>query len=175
MTKLIDRITQRNKEALDVTIKILDDYSVVFDDVFDRISHGSMTAQWVSIDFHRNTKRLLDIIGLAQYKEGEMMTNEFKEVIYIDSTNVDYYKKPMRVILPIDLVEDADIEALDLFVKEYSEFVLTSSQDEMDLMVADDEFLKDAFTCFSNLETKRRKRSSQKKYRCIMKDLMFQN
>jgi hypothetical protein len=147
---LAAKIAKRNQHAIDETVNILSDYSVVFDEVFKDMCHDEMTAEWINVDFHRNNNALIDLIGAAKYREGTIMRGENEDVVYIDASNVNNYVTHMRVILPLMLVDDADFDGLVKFVKEYSDLVLSSSQEEMDLMVADDAFLKKYFECFKD-------------------------
>jgi hypothetical protein len=54
------------------------------------------------------------------------------------------------MILPVHLVESADIDGLILFVNETSAVIAQSSHEELDIMFADDIFIKRTFTAFKS-------------------------
>lgn len=142
------RISDRNQPVKKATTKILNDYSDVFDEAFKLICNDEMVSKWVAVDFHSNTTRLINLIGIATYRIGSTASYESGEPLYIDENNVMDHAQHLRMVLPIILVDDVDIDGIEIFMKEYSELVHTSSPDEMDLMVADDAFLIECFTCF---------------------------
>lgn len=142
-------LTERNVDAFKITKKILDTYSHVFDAIFSSIGTG-INVEWVTVDFHPSNKAVINIIGILKRTIGETMYTDAKEVIYIDETNVDHYSRPVRMILPLHLVELYDVEGLKLFVQEVGEMVSQSSHDELDILIGDDTFLSQTFSAFKS-------------------------
>lgn len=145
--KLDSTLTRRNVAAFQVTEKLLAVYAPVFDEVFETLGTG-LEVEWVNIDFHAANKVVVNVLGILKRKIGEMIRNDEGESIYIDATNVDNYARTIRMILPVHLIELADIDGLKLFVQETSAVIAQSSHDELDILFADDVFITNTFTAF---------------------------
>ena len=153
-------LNDRNNQTYELTKSIINKYSDLFDEIFADISGGNMDVKWVNIDFHPSNDIMVNIVGIANYNAGEIITNDFDEVIFIDENNKENYAKPVRMILPTPLIEGGDVEKLLTFVEEYTQIIMASSHEEAELMIADDEFIKKNFSFFkenkSNVKKKKK-------------------
>jgi hypothetical protein len=146
-------LRDRNVAAYRITKDLLVEYAPVFNDIFKSLETG-FTVKWANIDFHPSNRVIVNVVGMLFHRVGDMMNTDSGEVIYIDATNVDSYSRPIRMILPVHLVENADIDGLKLFVHETSAVIAQSSHEELDILFADDIFIKNTFTAFKTQEEK---------------------
>lgn len=142
-------LRDRNVTAYRITKQLLTEYAPIFDEIFDSLNTGR-SVKWANIDFHPSNRVIVNVVGMLYHKIGEMMINDVGETIYIDETNVDSYSRPIRMILPVHLVESGDVDGLILFVNETSAVIAQSSHEELDIMFADDIFVKRTFTAFKS-------------------------
>lgn len=141
-------LRERNVAAYRVTKTLLATYSGVFDAVFESLNTG-FNIKWHGIDFHPSNRRVVNVVGMVFHKPGEMLTNEANgEVVYIDETNVDSYSRPIRMILAVHQIEAMDVDGMKQFVQETGAVIEQSSHDELDIMLADDNFLNKTFAAF---------------------------
>jgi len=159
---LVKQLTDRNMTSSRVTKSILDVYGEVFDAVFESL-HIQMKAKWVSIEFHYTNPLLVNVIGVLSHPIGDIMHNDYDEEIFIDETNVKNYSSPIRMVLPLHAIEERDINALVKFISETSRVIADSSQEEFDIMLADDIFLAKTFTAFKDLGKKKNLQFTEKK------------
>jgi hypothetical protein len=159
---LVKQLTDRNIASNTVTKSILEAYGEIFDDVFESL-HIQMKVKWISIEFHYANPLLINVIGVLSHSVGDIMHNDYDEEIFVDETNVKNYSSPIRMILPIHCIEDRDINALVKFISETSRVISDSSQEEFDIMLADDIFLAKTFTAFKDLGKKKNLQFTEKK------------
>jgi hypothetical protein len=145
---LENEIKTRNKDAFIATEKIIAKYTNIFDEAFEYLSAREMNAEWVAIDFHPYNIDFINVVGVARYKVGSIIPNESDEVIYVDESNVNNYERPMRMIIPLELIELNDLKGIKKFLKEYSQLIGQTSQDEAELLISNSEFLEKNFSFF---------------------------
>lgn len=163
---LVKQLTDRNIASNKVTKSVLEVYGEIFDAVFESL-HIQMTAKWISIEFHYANPLLVNVIGVLSHSVGDIMHNDYDEEIFVDETNVKNYSSPIRMILPVHCIEDRDINALVKFISETSRVISDSSQEEFDIMLADDIFLAKTFTAFKDLAKKKNLQLARKTRPCI--------
>lgn len=150
MSVLTKHIHERNVVFSNETQNIFKLCSDTLNTFFKYMVEGKMSTTWFSIDFHPSNQKLINVVAMAKHNVGEILTTEAGEEIYIDEANADNYVRIMRFMLPLKLVEYGDVDALLLFMEEFSEMAYKIPEEEIELLSADDKFLKDVFSAFSS-------------------------
>jgi hypothetical protein len=164
MTDLTKHIHARNVLFSNKTQNILTLCSDTLDSFFKYMVEGKMSATWFSVDFHQANEKLVNLVAMGRHNVGETITTEGGEDIYIDKENVDNYVRVMRFMVPLKFVETGDVDAMLLFMEEFAEIVTKIPETEIEALVADDNFLKEVFSAFSESEPTEDKVNKAVKY-----------
>jgi hypothetical protein len=154
---LINSIIKRNEYYKDITHEVIEKYKLVFDAAFLAIAKPKLNVHWIGIDLHPNTSKLLIIIGMATYEEGGIIASPDGEAIYIDSTNKNNYNTGIKLILPINLIENYDAEGAEKFIHEYIALGNNISVEEIEMLLSNDKFLKKSFSAFKDIKIEKSK------------------
>src|SRR5690606_12451027 len=84
------------------------------------------------------------------YTSGTILKSpEETDLIYVDETNKNNYNKVFKLILPIHLVVQFDIDGVVKFISEYIDLMLDISIEDLEASLNNRDFLKKMFTAFS--------------------------
>jgi len=142
----------RNDIFSHATQDIFKQCSDTLDIFFDHMVEGRMSPTWFSIDFHPGNEKLVNVVAMGNHKVGQTLIADNGDEIYIDEENVNNYAIVMRFMVPLKFIESGDVDAMVLFMEEFGELATKIPELEIESLVADNNFLKDVFTAFSDDE-----------------------
>jgi hypothetical protein len=151
---LIRQLKERNESYVQSSKEIIEEYEDFLDKIFIELAKNSasqeMSIDWATIDFHRLNPLLVNVVGIAHYNIGSIvkLPGDSDEVIYIDETNVNNFRQPVRLVLPTEELSGLKLDESLQFVVEYTRLLEYMDSDDIEEFVSDPSFLKRHFTLF---------------------------
>lgn len=154
---LITALKERNVSYVESSKEIISYYSDFLDQIFQSLASTAVTKDmaidWATLDFHTENPALVNVVGIAHYKIGSVIQlPESSEVVYIDESNIRNFRQPIRMVLPTNELSDMALEATVEFVREYTTLLEYMDGEEVEIYVADPDFMKRHFTAFGKNE-----------------------